>query len=363
MLTLLGCCLIHLAIGSIYAASVLYTPIVQQTGWEPMVPLTGFCVTILFLGLFAAFADKLTQGRTRPESVRVAAVSYAVSQVFWWLSLDMTSMSTFLLSSVLAGMSLGILYSYGIAEAISLTDTKKGLYSGLVVTCFGLGSLFAAKAYSLLIPQGLYAAFSYTLFTLLILGIGSALVRGFKGPSRTSVGVFVKDPLWLKLYIVFFLNILVGLTLLTNYRGYSELRNFTPEDAIFLVGIAGFFNAGGRIVFSSLSDFFGRLQVFQLVLVLQTIILAFLPFQWTLSLVLVATYGAGFALMPSICTDLFENGSAAYGALLSAWGLAAILAAMIAINIPDPFPLLLFLSAGCLCLILYIRKELSHVNR
>ena len=295
--------------------------------------------------------------------VAVAAVSYLVAQVFWWLSLYTFSVSTFLLSSVLAGMSLGILYSYGIAEALSLTETKKGLYSGLVVTCFGLGSLFAAKAYSFLLPQGLHMVPCYVVLTLLVLCIGSALLNGDIRPSETSVGVFVRNSLWLKLYAVFFLNILVGLTLLTNYRGYSELRNLTPEDAIFLVGIAGLFNAGGRIVFSGISDFLGRLQIFQLVLVLQTIILVFLPFQWVLSLVLVATYGAGFALMPSICADLFKDGSAAYGALLSAWGLAAILAAVIAINIPDPFHILLFLSAGCLCLITYIRKEISHVGR
>lgn len=91
----------------------------------------------------------------------------------------------------------------------------------------------------------------------------------------------------------------------------QETIGMTPAAAASLVGIIGIFNGGGRIAWSTISDYFGRAQTYILFFIIQ--IIAFyvlaetnnaLTFQ-VLILLIITCYGGGFACMPAYLADLY----------------------------------------------------------
>jgi MFS family permease len=95
------------------------------------------------------------------------------------------------------------------------------------------------------------------------------------------------------------------------------------------------FNAAGRFLWASGSDYIGRRNTYTIFFVAQVILFLLIPGfaargQWLffqISLFIIFTmYGGGFATIPAFLADLFgpENVGAIHGALLTAWSAAAI---------------------------------------
>ena len=111
----------------------------------------------------------------------------------------------------------------------------------------------------------------------------------------------------------------------------------TPEAAASMVGIIGLINGGGRIAWSTVSDYIGRRSVYVLFFIIE--IAAFYLLAQTanallfqiLVFVIISCYGGGFSCMPAYLSDLFgtKELSAIHGKILTAWGLAGIAAAVI----------------------------------
>ena len=140
------------------------------------------------------------------------------------------------------------------------------------------------------------------------------------------------------LWWVFFVNITCGIGLLSLASPMAqETISMTPAAAASLVGIIGIFNGGGRIVWSTISDFLGRAQTYILFFIME--IIAFyllsqtnsaLTFQ-ILILLIITCYGGGFSCMPAYLADLYgiRQLSTIHGRILTAWGLAGIAGPMI----------------------------------
>ena len=74
------------------------------------------------------------------------------------------------------------------------------------------------------------------------------------------------------LWWIFFINITCGIGLLSLASPMAqETIGMTPAAAASLVGIIGIFNGGGRIVWSTISDYFGRAQTYILFFIIQII--------------------------------------------------------------------------------------------
>ena len=99
-----------------------------------------------------------------------------------------------------------------------------------------------------------------------------------------------------------------------------------------LYGIIGLINGGGRIAWSTVSDYIGRRSVYVLFFIIE--IAAFYLLAQTanallfqiLVFVIISCYGGGFSCMPAYLSDLFgtKELSAIHGKILTAWGLAGI---------------------------------------
>ena len=112
----------------------------------------------------------------------------------------------------------------------------------------------------------------------------------------------------------------------------QEVTGMSPGEAASMVGIIGLVNGAGRIVWSTISDYLGRRNVYVLFFLLE--IGSFYALATTtdsvafrlLVLLIISCYGGGFSCMPAYLSDLFgtKQLSAIHGKILTAWGMAGI---------------------------------------
>ena len=106
----------------------------------------------------------------------------------------------------------------------------------------------------------------------------------------------------------------------------------SPIAAASMVGIIGLLNGGGRIVWSTVSDYIGRANTYLAFFVIEIVAFYLLggvneSFMFQLLVFIIITcYGGGFSCMPAYLSDLFgtKQLSAIHGRILTAWGLAGI---------------------------------------
>jgi OFA family oxalate/formate antiporter-like MFS transporter len=112
----------------------------------------------------------------------------------------------------------------------------------------------------------------------------------------------------------------------------QQIGGATATTAAFINGYIGIFNGGGRIFWSSLSDYIGRTTVYGIFMILQIgafLIMPQLTAVWVLAGVMflvITAYGGGFACLPAYLSDLFgtKEVSAIHGYALTAWGIAGV---------------------------------------
>ena len=106
----------------------------------------------------------------------------------------------------------------------------------------------------------------------------------------------------------------------------------TALAAAGIVGVMGLFNGGGRLLWATLSDYFGRDVVYTAFFVLEIIAMLILGnvghallFQVFLFLVMTC-YGGGFSCIPAYLSDVFGTShlSSIHGRILTAWAMAGI---------------------------------------
>ncbi|MHC5068602.1 MAG: L-lactate MFS transporter [Planctomycetota bacterium] len=69
---------IHISIGSIYAYSVLKTPLMETFGWERTAVSVSFSIAIFFLGISAAFMGHFVEKRGPRKAGTIAALFYGI---------------------------------------------------------------------------------------------------------------------------------------------------------------------------------------------------------------------------------------------------------------------------------------------
>ena len=138
---------------------------------------------------------------------------------------------------------------------------------------------------------------------------------------------------WYALWWVFFTNITCGIGLLAVASPMAqEVIGMTPAQAASLVGIIGIVNGGGRIVWSSISDWIGRGVTYMVFFLFE--VFAFHQLSITregfifqaLVLAIISCYGGGFSCMPAFLSDIFgvRQLASIHGSILTAWGIAGV---------------------------------------
>jgi len=348
---------LHISIGSVYAWSVLTRPIMADMGFTLSQTTWTFSLAILMLGLSAGFLGSFAEKIGPKKSGLLAMLFWVTGLLGTAYALSIHNLTLlYLFYGIIGGIGLGIGYITPVSTLVKYFPNRPGFATGLAIMGFGFASLIAGPLMQYFVAQvGLVDTFIILgVIYLVIMGASSLYLKAPqpKHPTRTTKdkstmyvhthGMLANDAMktWQfgALWWVFFINITCGIGLLSLASPMAqEAIGMTPTAAASLVGIIGIFNGGGRIAWSTISDYLGRAQTYILFFMIEIIafyllaqINSALTFQ-ILILLIITCYGGGFSCMPAYLADLYgiRQLSTIHGRILTAWGLAGIVGPML----------------------------------
>jgi OFA family oxalate/formate antiporter-like MFS transporter len=139
---------------------------------------------------------------------------------------------------------------------------------------------------------------------------------------------------WYMLTTILTLNTISGIGFVAVTAGAAvSITGIGPAAAAALTGGMGVFNGAGRIVWGWLSERFGRMRMFTLILALEGICLLTIPYAHSplvfipLAAVIFANFGGGYAVMPATASDFFglTHAGAIYGLMNIAWSIGGVI--------------------------------------
>lgn len=342
---------IHISIGSVYAWSVLTKPIMQAMGFSLQEVTWTFSLAIFFLGTSAGFLGTYVE-KYGPRRSGLVSMCFFVSGLLGtaYALMQHSLPLLYLFYGVIGGIGLGTGYITPVSTLVKWFPKNRGLATGLAIMGFGFASLVAGPLMQILIAKfGLVQNFVILACLYAVVMTASALyleppkqqavtVQGkFKANVPEQAQYTVKQAMhtwqFYALWWIFFTNITCGIGLLAVASPMAqEVIGMSPLAAASMVGIIGLLNGGGRIVWSTISDYISRPVTYVLFFGIEIVAFYLLAavtdsllFQ-VLVFIIITCYGGGFSCMPAYLSDLFgtKQLSAIHGRILTAWGLAGI---------------------------------------
>ncbi|MDE2761164.1 MAG: OFA family MFS transporter [Gemmatimonadota bacterium] len=372
----LFCTILQVCLGTVYAWSFFQTMLVRDVGWTFSQTAAAFSITIFTLGVSAATAGQLLP-RLGPRFLAVTgSVLFSAGYLLASLALSMDAIWLFYLGyGVIGGAGIGMGYVTPVATAAKWYPDRKGLVTGIVVMGFGVGAFLLSKG---LAPFLVVRAAGDLQLVFLWLGIffacvliPSSLVLSdppeplTAGPPRSArsgprkaerAGPYLRTTQFGIMWTVFFANIAAGISvisfqseLLQEVWGLAD-PSIDPaklaEYGATLIAVSSLCNGVGRLFWGLLSDRFGRVSVFRMLLASQMVVFGILMTEtnpWIFSALVcyvLLCFGGGFATMPSFIIDVFgsKNMSKIYGTVLTAWSAAGIVGPMYVGYLKDTYP-------------------------
>ena len=382
------CTLLQLCLGTVYAWSYFQPLLVEQFRWSNTETSWAFSLNICCLGLSAAWGG-MNLVRIGPRRLAITGgllfgAGYALAAV----ALALKSLALFYLGyGAVAGAGIGLGYVTPMSTVTKWFPDKKGLLTGIVAMGFGLGafvlSMILAPVLMLVLDANLTLVFA-------ALGgiLGSAacvsasmlknppegyVPQGYVPPSSKEVRA---GDLYLKaeeasdlpltdyvlagqygiMWFIFFLNITAGISIISFqsplYQDIWKLGNPTLERSVLagygatLIAVSSLFNGFGRIFWGALSERLGRINSFRLILASQLVVFGLLMTErnpWVFAVLVcyvLSCFGGGFAIMPSLVSDVYGQKRMArvYGIILTAWSAAGILGPLMVAWLKDDYP-------------------------
>jgi OFA family oxalate/formate antiporter-like MFS transporter len=269
-------------------------------------------------------------------------ISQTTSYVMWVLGFGL-----------LAGTGIGFGYAAATPPALKwFPPQRTGLIAGLVVSGFGLASVYIAPLSQYLLSiWGLQKAMLFfgIAFLLVVCGLALNLVNppAEYVPADTPKTIKARKSVALKadakpsdmmktrafytIWFIYFIGAGVGLMVIGSVAGMA--KKSLGELAFLVVAILAIGNAAGRIIAGVISDKIGRRATLIIMLSFQTILmLVAVPLVGAeraspVLLVLLATfigfnYGTNLSLFPSVTKDNWglKNFGINYGMVFTAWG-------------------------------------------
>jgi MFS transporter, OFA family, oxalate/formate antiporter len=356
----IGAVLVHICIGSVYAWSVFNRPIqtlFPDAPWWFSPPYTTFTTALALLGLSAAFGGPWVERRGPRVAATAAALFFGTGLLIGGIGLAIRqSVLVFLGMGIIGGIGCGLGYISPVSTLVKWFPDRRGMATGMAIMGFGGGAFVAGylNAYLMSIVGVATTVIVLGAIYLVVMLLGSRLMRvpppnwvppGWTPPKRVNPMIAsssvsrndaIRTPQFYLLWGILFINVTAGIGILAQASPMmQDMFKRTPLEAASVVSIMSLFNAGGRFMWASSSDYIGRRNTYTLFFVAQVVLFLLMPplasnGQWWLfqaALYLVLTmYGGGFATIPAFLADIFgpQNVGAIHGALLTAWSAAAI---------------------------------------
>jgi MFS family permease len=356
----IGAVLVHICIGSVYAWSTFNRPIqalFPDSPWWFSPPYTTFTTALALLGLSAAFGGPWVERRGPRVAATAAALFFGTGLLVGGVGLaTRQSVLVFLGMGLIGGVGCGLGYISPVSTLVKWFPDRRGMATGMAIMGFGGGAFVAGYLNVYLMDHVGVARTVMVLGVtyLVVMLIGSRLMElpppgwkpaGWTGPTKTHAMIAtssvtrnqaVSTMQFFLLWGILFINVTAGIGILAQASPMmQDMFGRTPVQAAAVVSMISLFNAGGRFMWASGSDYIGRRNTYTIFFVVQVMLFLLIPGlaargQWLLfqiSLFIIFTmYGGGFATIPAFLADIFgpQNVGAIHGALLTAWSAAAI---------------------------------------
>jgi MFS family permease len=376
---------VHLSIGQVYAFSVFKLPLTKVLGvtksidgdWTQPSLLWIFSVAIAVLGLSAAIFGRWVERNGPRKTMAAAACCFGGGFLVAALGVSLHQLwIVYLGYGVLGGCGLGLGYIAPVSTLVKWFPDRPGMATGMAIMGFGGGAFIGSNLSLALMDFFKSATSTGVAQTFAVMGLiyflfilfGAVIVRvpaadwkpaGFV-PSAQSRKLVTKanvaleqawrTPQFWCLWIVLCLNVTAGIGILEQaspmiqemfprvIRASGEVvkKGITPAAAGGFVALLSLFNMAGRFLWSSLSDYIGRKNVYVIYLLLGASLYCLIPLAGRMGsvglfvaicVVILSMYGGGFATVPAYLKDLFGNMhvGAIHGRLLTAWSAAGVL--------------------------------------
>jgi len=354
---------INLALGVLYAWSIIAKSLTKDWGWTATMASKPYAVACGVFAIMMVFAGR-AQDKYGPKVV--AALGGALTGIGLIISSFASQGDTTLMIvgfGVLAGTGIGLGYASATPPAVKwFPSAKKGLITGIVVSGFGLASVYISPlTNNLLKTMGISKTFltlgiAFFIVTVLLSQflvnppagyVPGGAVSGTKASAARKHEYewheMLKTPQFYLLWLMYAFASFAGLMIIGHLAKISTAQLPDANLGFILVAILAVGNAGGRIVAGMVSDKLGRTRTMLLVFTLQAIVMVLLAKANTPALLIFGAlavgfnYGANLSLFPSTTADFFgtKNLGVNYGLVFTAWGVGGVFGSMVAGKIVD----------------------------
>ena len=333
--------LIHCCIGTVYCWSLLKGDIAGLMKVNVSSIEFAFSLAIFFLGMSAAFGGRFVEKNVRRSSlVSMLCFSGGLLGTIYAITLGSIPL-LFLFYGGIMGIGLGLGYLSPVKTLMLWFSKHKGLATGIAISGFGLSkALFSPFITWCNSGYGIKATlFCISVVSIICMGAASMLIRkpdGWKEDSRKfSILEAIRtilNPVYLKIWAVFYLNITCGLALIAFEKDLAEKSGLGWIG--ILASLTALFNTLGRFGYSTVSDWTKDKSKIYLTIFLTSGLAMMLPIFFGLKIWVIVVmlciinsgYGGGFSTLPTFLESKFgmKRISMIHGFALSAWGWAGL---------------------------------------
>ena len=304
----LFCTALQICFGTVYAWSFFQTILVRQIGWTHTETAWAFSIAIFTLGVSAAWAGNMLPKMGPRKLALIGSFMFACGYLVSGLALEMEYIPLFYLGyGVIGGAGIGLGYVTPVATVAKWFPDRKGLATGIVVMGFGVGAFLLSKGLApFLIVRtagALPEVFIWLgiIFALILIPCSLALSDpppDATGPSTTAAAdpdeadepkyarTYLGTTQFVFMWIVFFFNIAAGISVVSFQSEILQEIWGLADDSIeptvlaeygaTLIAVSSICNGLGRLFWGLLSDRFGRVTIFRVLLGSQMVVFGIL---------------------------------------------------------------------------------------
>ena len=369
---------INLALGILYTWSVIAKNIPAEWNWSESDKSLPYAVACLVFCLIMVPAGRM-QDKFSPRLVAtIGGILVGIGMILAavWTTRPVGYVVGF---GILAGAGIGFGYASATPPAVKwFPPEKTGLIAGIVVSGFGLASVYAAPLSKWLTATYGIQHMMFVLgvaFLVVVVSLAQVLrpphkalqfIKGF-GPvvgtmkkemiektphvkTDCKPGEMLKTTQFYLLWFMYACGAGAGLMII------GKLAKIADQQAgivigFVLVAVLAIGNGCGRIIAGMASDKVGRTRTLFFCFVLQAVLVGLLSrvqrdsilantvMLSFISMLIGANYGANLSLFPSITKDFYglKHFGMNYGLVFTAWGIGGFLLAMLAGKMYDAY--------------------------
>jgi len=357
---------LNLALGVLYSWSVFGKQLTDALdkggfGWTKTQAALPYTIAIAFFAGMMVPAGRL-QDKFGPRIVAtIGAILTGLGLIVAGFASPGNMAPIIIGFGMLAGTGIGLGYASATPAAVKwFPPAKKGLITGIVVSGFGLASVYIAPLSRYLL--GRYGVNSSFMILGVAFAIATVMICQFiRNPETAAVSVasqgqtrqvkvdytwreMMKTRTFYLLWIEYVCGAMAGLMIIGHLaRIVAVQSNNVIQTGFLFVALLAIFNAGGRLVAGVMSDYIGRMKTILLVFISQAIIMFLFGRFSTITAFVVGSavvgfsYGACLSVFPATTADHWgtKNLGLNYGIMFTAWGVGGVFGPILAGKVAD----------------------------